>query len=67
MTRKHNQTGDGIEQDHPRSKNGSRNSKENPEGENSGDRNSRKEIRNHRCEHQLREYKRWKKESQKIP
>jgi hypothetical protein len=29
----------------------SRNNKENPKGDNSGDRNPRKEIRNHRCEH----------------
>jgi hypothetical protein len=45
-------TGDGIEQNHPRSKKGSRNNEENPKGDNSGDRNPRKEIRNHRCEHQ---------------
>jgi hypothetical protein len=43
---------DGIEQNHPRSKNGSRNNEEYPKGDNSGDRNPRKEIRNHRCEHQ---------------
>jgi hypothetical protein len=49
---KHNQTGDGIGQNHPRSKNGGRNNKENPKGDNSGDRNLRKEIRKHRCEHQ---------------
>jgi hypothetical protein len=30
----------------------SRNNKENPKGENAGDRNPRKEIRNHRYEHQ---------------
>jgi hypothetical protein len=29
-TGKHNQTGDGIEQNHPRPKKGSRNNKENP-------------------------------------
>ncbi|EDL29333.1 mCG148012, partial [Mus musculus] len=29
----------------------SRNNKENPKGDNSGDRNPRKEIRSHRCEH----------------
>jgi hypothetical protein len=34
------------------SKNGSRNNKEIIKGDNSGDRNPRKEIRNHRCEHQ---------------
>ena len=43
---------DGIEQNHPRSKNGSRNNEENTKGDNSGDRSPRKEIRNHRCEHQ---------------
>jgi hypothetical protein len=32
-------------------KNGSRNNKENTKGDNSGDRNPRKEIRNHRCEY----------------
>jgi hypothetical protein len=38
---------DGIEQNHPRSKKGSRNNKENPKGDNSGDRNPMKGIRNH--------------------
>ena len=33
-------------------KNRSRNNEENSRGENSGDRNPRKEIRKHRCEHQ---------------
>jgi hypothetical protein len=33
-------------------KNGSRNNTENPKGDNSGDRNPKKDIRNHRCEHQ---------------
>jgi hypothetical protein len=33
----------------PRPKQVSRNDKENPKGDNSGDRNSRKEISNHRC------------------
>jgi DNA anti-recombination protein RmuC len=33
-------------------KNGSRNNEENPKGDNSGYRNPRKEIRNHRSEHQ---------------
>jgi hypothetical protein len=37
---------------HPRSKNVRRNNKENLKGDNSGDRNTRKKIRNHRCEHQ---------------
>jgi hypothetical protein len=35
-----------------RPKTGSRNNKEKPKGDNSGDRNTRKEIRNHRCAHQ---------------
>ena len=52
ITGKHNQTGDGIEQNHPKSKNGSRNNEESPKEDNSGDRNPRKEIRNHRCKHQ---------------
>jgi hypothetical protein len=38
---KHNQIGDGIEQNHPRSE-GCRNYKENPKGEKSVDRNPRK-------------------------
>jgi hypothetical protein len=50
ITGKHNQTGD--EQNHPRSKNGSRNNEENRKGDNSGDRNPRKEIGKHRCEPQ---------------
>jgi hypothetical protein len=44
-----NTTGGGIEQNHPRSLNGSRNNKENPKVDSSGDRNPRKEITNHRC------------------
>jgi hypothetical protein len=44
--------GDEIEQNNPGSKNGSRNNKEITEGDNSEDRNPRKEIRNHRCKHQ---------------
>jgi ribosomal protein S6E (S10) len=52
ITGKNNKTGYGIEQNHPRSKNVSRNNKENPKGDNSGDRNPRKEIRNPRCGHQ---------------
>jgi hypothetical protein len=51
IIRKHKQTGDRIEQNHSKSKNGSRNNEENPKGDNSEDRNPRKEIRNHRCEH----------------
>ena len=46
------QRGDGIEQNHPRPKKGSRHNKENLKGDNSGDRSPKKEIRNHRCEHQ---------------
>jgi hypothetical protein len=49
MTRKQNQTVDGIEQSHLRYKKGSRNNEENPKGDNSGDRKTRKEIMNHRC------------------
>jgi hypothetical protein len=41
-----------LNKTHPRSKNGSTNNKENPKGDNPGDRNPRKEIRNYRCEHQ---------------
>jgi len=44
--------GGGIEQNHPRSQNRSRNNKENPKVDNSGDWNPRKEIRKHRCKHQ---------------
>ena len=36
----------------PRSKNRSRNNEEKLKGNNSGDKNPRKEIRKHRCEHQ---------------
>ena len=50
LQEKNNQTGNGIEQNHPRSKNESRNNEENPKGDNSGDRSPRKEIGNHRCE-----------------
>jgi hypothetical protein len=35
-----------MEQNYPRSKTGSKNNKENPKGDNSGDRKPRKEIRN---------------------
>jgi hypothetical protein len=41
-----------LKKKHLRSKNGSRNNKENTKGDNSGDRNPRKEIGNHGCEHQ---------------
>ena len=40
--------GDGIEQNHPRPKKGSRHNKENPKGDSTGDKNPRKEIWNHR-------------------
>jgi hypothetical protein len=45
------QTGEGIEQNHPGSKTVSRNNKEITRGDSSGDGNPRKEIRNHRCKH----------------
>jgi hypothetical protein len=44
----HLATGEGIEQNHPRSKIGSRNIKENSKGDKSGARNPRKEIMTHR-------------------
>ena len=41
---------------------GNRNNKENPKGDNSGDRNPRKEIRNHRCKRaSATEYQAWKR------
>ena len=49
VTGKQYQTGDGIEQNHPGSKKVIE-TKENLKGDNSGDRNPRKEIRNRRCE-----------------
>ena len=49
ITGKDQQTCEGTEQNHPRSKNGCRNNKEIIQGNNSGDSNSRKEIR---CKHQ---------------
>ena len=48
MKGKHIQTGEEIEQNHPGSKNGSRNNKEITKGDNSGDRKPKKEIRSHR-------------------
>jgi hypothetical protein len=48
---KHNQTGEGTEQNHLGSKDVSTNNKEITKGENSGDRNTRKEIRSHICKH----------------
>ena len=49
---KHIQTGNGNEQNHTRTKKGSRHNKENPKQGNAGERKPRKEIWNHRCEHQ---------------
>jgi hypothetical protein len=37
-----------LKKKHPGSKKGSRKNKENPNGDNAGDRKPRKEIRNHR-------------------
>jgi hypothetical protein len=48
---KHTQTGEGIEQNHARSKTRSRNNKEVTKGDNSGDRKPRKVIRILRCKH----------------
>jgi hypothetical protein len=45
------QTDEGIEQNHPKCKHGNRNIKENANGDNPGDRKSRKEIRSHKCKH----------------
>jgi hypothetical protein len=42
----------GFKQNHPKSKNASRNNEEKPKGHNSGDIKPRKEIRNHRCDYQ---------------
>ena len=49
---KHYQTGERIEHKHPGSKYGSINNKEITKGDNSVDRNPRKEIRKDRCQHQ---------------
>ena len=46
ITGTHNQTGEGIEQNKPGSKNGSRNNKEITKGDKTRDRKCRKEIRN---------------------
>jgi hypothetical protein len=51
ITVKHNQTGKGKEQNHPKSKNGNRNYNKITKGENPGARKSQKENRNHRCRH----------------
>jgi hypothetical protein len=45
---KHNQRGEGIEQNHPGPKNGNRKSKEITKEDNLGDIKPRKEIRSHR-------------------
>ena len=46
------ETGEGIEQNHSGSNNGSRQNKEITKRNNPGNRKPRKEIRNHRCKHQ---------------
>ena len=51
LKRKHNQTGEGIEQKDAECKNGNRNNKEITKGDNPVDRKSRKEIRSHRHKH----------------
>jgi hypothetical protein len=51
LQEKLNQTGEGIEQNHPGSKIGTRNNKEITKRDNPGDRKPRKEIRTHRCKH----------------
>ena len=45
------QTGEGIEQNHPGSKNENRNNKEITQGDNPGDIKPRKEIRSYRSKH----------------
>ena len=45
------QTGEGIDQNHPGSKNGNRKTKEITKGDNSGDRKPKKKIRGHRSKH----------------
>jgi hypothetical protein len=55
--KKHFQTGERIEQNHPGSKNRSRNNKEITKGDNSGGRKSRKETRNHRWQASPTKYK----------
>jgi hypothetical protein len=49
--RNHNQIGEGNKQNHPRSKNGSRNNKEITKRDNPSVRKPRKEMRSHRCKH----------------
>jgi hypothetical protein len=53
-------TGERIEQNIPESITENRNNKEITKGDNSGDRNLRKEIKNRRSS--ATEYKRWKRE-----
>jgi hypothetical protein len=48
---KYNHIGEGIEQNHPESKNGNRNNKEITKRDYSGDRKPRREVRSHRCKH----------------
>jgi hypothetical protein len=57
ITRKHNQTEEGNEQNHPRYENVNRTNKEITKGDNGGIKKCRKEISSHR-------YKRLKRESQ---
>jgi hypothetical protein len=49
--KKHNQTGERTEQNHPGSNNRNRNNKEITMGDNPGVRKPRKEMRRHRCKH----------------
>jgi hypothetical protein len=51
MAGKHNQTDEGIEQNHSGSKNDNRNNKEITKGDNPGVRKPRKEIRSQKCKH----------------
>jgi hypothetical protein len=51
VTGKHNQTGERKKQNHPGSKNGTRNNKEITKEDNPGIRKPRKEIRSHRYKH----------------
>jgi hypothetical protein len=52
LKEKNYQTGERIKQNHPGSKNGSRNNKGITKGDNSVERNTWKEVRKHRCKHQ---------------
>ena len=65
---KHNQTGEGFEENCPESKIGNRNSEEITKRDNRGDGNPRKEIRNHRCKyHQQNTREKRESQVQKIP